>query len=276
MEEKKLIIAKSITQAVKLKDKDSTFLSGGTEINRLGSLVNVNNLISIKKLFLNEISLAKLEEKDGKHHEYVKIGAGATFQSMIESEIVPDYLKTACYFMSSRTKRNMATIGGNVALLRDDSYLLPTLLASDSKLEFSTGRIINLDNYLIDNDKYKDNLIVCFYVNSKTFVSSKRYSNTAASHAVITMSVGWSRKNGFKVSLALKNSGVYVFPELAEFMDANLRSTETEFLNHFKSTKDFRIKDDMYGSADYKRYLLGITCFDLTNAVKTMREEVKK
>ena len=123
----KLFIAKSPEEAINSKTADTAFLAGGTEVNRLGSTVAADTLISLKRCSgLNDIRTDS---------GYVTIGSMCTFQDLIESDKVPEYLKEAAHFMASRTKRNMATIGGNIAALRSDSYIIPTLMAVGAVLE---------------------------------------------------------------------------------------------------------------------------------------------
>ena len=128
----KLVMATSAVEAAGLKNSESAFLAGGTEDNRLNSSVDAANLISI----------GRIPELDGisKDGECIRIGAMSTFQEILDNKLVPEYLKDACRFMGSRTKRNMATIGGNIALRRTDSYLYPTLLASHAMLDLMDAK----------------------------------------------------------------------------------------------------------------------------------------
>ena len=147
-----LIIAEGLEEALKQKTKNSAFLAGGTEINRLGSTVQARKLISIGRIG----ELDGISDADNA----VKIGAMCTFQDIIDSSLVPDYLKEACRFMGSRTKRNMATIGGNIALRRTDSYLYATLIACGAKLEL-LGKDGETETrcvccYLHHHDNFKD------------------------------------------------------------------------------------------------------------------------
>ena len=106
-----LLMAKSPEEAIGAKNATAVFIAGGTELNRLGTdaATAADTLISLKKCAgLNEIKDAG---------DKVCIGAMCTFQQIAESEKVPAYLKEAAHFMASRTKRNMATIGGNIAAL---------------------------------------------------------------------------------------------------------------------------------------------------------------
>ena len=104
----------------------TAYLAGGTEINRLGSSVCADTLIDLRHLTeLKRIAA----EKDG-----VRIGALAVFQDVLEHPLTPDWFRESVSFMASRTKRNMATIGGNLALRRDDSYLMPALMAAGARI----------------------------------------------------------------------------------------------------------------------------------------------
>ena len=128
-----LLMAKSPEEAISAKNASAVFIAGGTEVNRLGSdaAAAADTLISLKKCAgLHDIVA------DG---DKIRIGAMCTFQQIIESNDTPEYLKEAAHFMASRTKRNMATIGGNIAALRDDSYMLPTLFAVHAELEVLTA-----------------------------------------------------------------------------------------------------------------------------------------
>lgn len=243
-----LFIAKNIKDAVSCIKKGATVLAGGTEINRLDSAVKAKALVSIGRIE----GLDKIEKTvvDGKR--FIKIGSMCTFQEAVDSTSLPEYFKQACLFMSSRTKRNMATIGGNIACLRDDSYILSMLLACKAKLELITKTskktLIELSQYVVKPDKYKSCLILAVLISSsKQNIALKRYSNTAASHGYITMAVNKNKKE-YTVGLSVKNSGNYVFDKLDDFSKVIL-------------------KDDMFGSKEYKKYLLRITEEDLVKVL---------
>lgn len=245
----KLLIAGSVEEAVKEKRADSAFLAGGTEINRLNTSVTAATLISIKKL--KELRYVKKE--DG----IVWLGAATTFQEAIDSPDVPAYFKEACMFMASRTKRNMATIGGNIALLRDDSYIVPCLIAAKAKVVYllngqeESGCICC---YMAKAAKggLKDALILRIGLDPERRVLSKRYANTAMSYSCLNVSYGFDKDGkGVSVGAAVKNAGLFKL-EAAE----KLRSGE-EALDWAKNAKELPVCSDMYGSEEYKRYLLG-------------------
>ena len=243
---KQLIIAKTAEEAVALKGQRSAFLAGGTEINRLGTTCEASRLIGIGRV----PTLDGIDEYTDAENgiRYIRIGAMSTFQDIIDSPLTPAYLKEACHFMGSRTKRNMATIGGNIALRRTDSYLYATLLACHAKLDLmcKDGAVIRKCTkcYLENSRDYSDLLIVSVLVPSDAVVASKRYSNTVQSHAVLTVSAGVA-EGKLRVAVAAKDTYLGMLPE-----------------------GELPFKDDIYGSADYKRYLLSVTVEDLVKKVR--------
>ena len=267
----KLIIAASTQEALKAKstnenNKKTAFLAGGTEINRLGSTVEADTLNSI----------GRLKELYGitKEGDTVIIGSMCTFQDLIDSDIVPEYLKEACRFMGSRTKRNMATIGGNVALRRTDSYLYATLLACAAKLEFQAedGSVQTkcVCCYLKRYDEFKDMLITKIMVPTNATVASKRYSNTVQSHAVLTVALGKTpccEKAQMRLAVAAKDTALTRLDDISDALEqGDLTDKEIEAM--IKTNEKLNFKNDIYGSPEYKRYLLAVTIADLAKKVK--------
>ena len=243
---KQLIIAKTAEEAVALKGQRSAFLAGGTEINRLGSSCEASRLIGVGRV----PTLDGIDEYTDAENgiRYIRIGAMSTFQDIVDSPLVPAYLKEACRFMGSRTKRNMATIGGNIALRRTDSYLYATLLACHARLDLmcKDGAVIRkcTKAYLEDFKAYADMLIVSVLVPVDAVVFSKRYANTVQSHAVLTVSVGLA-EGKMRYAVAAKDTYLGLLPE-----------------------NELVFKDDIYGSAEYKKYLLSVTIADLDKKVR--------
>ncbi len=243
-----LFIAKNEKEAVSYVKKGAVILAGGTEVNRLDSSVKASSLVSIGRIS----SLDTVEKAEFNRKKYIKIGSMCTFQEAVENKKVPDYLKQSCLWMSSRTRRNMATLGGNIASLRDDSYLWPVLLAVKAVFELmsTTGRktAVEASEYLSKADKYKSYLILSVLIPSgKVNVACKRYSNTASSHGFITMAI--CRKNDdYSIGVCVKNSGIFSADSL-DFISA------------------IPVKDDIFGSKKYKKYLLQITEEDLVGSI---------
>ena len=250
----KLIVAKSAEEAVRSKTKENVYLGGGTEIMRLGSAVDADSFVSVRKVpYMHEIAA-----EGGS----LRIGAACTFQEIIESSDTPDYLKEAAHFMASRTRRNMATIGGNIAVARDDSFLLPTLIAAGAELivkDANSEDRISVAEYISKPDEHKGKLILCVYVPIDGIeVKSSRSANTAQSHARLTAAL--SNKDGkYTAVAAIKNSGLYMLGNISNAFTTS-DPTEDEIVEMAKANESIKLEDDLlYGSADYRRYLVGIT-----------------
>lgn len=247
----KLIIARSVAEAMEAKGADSVYMAGGTEINRLGSSVNAETLISIKKL--DELRFVRTE--GGK----VWIGATTTFQEAIDSPETPAYFKDACAFMASRTKRNMATIGGNIASLRDDSYIVPCLIAAKATVVYllagkEESGCICCYMSKAQKGELKDALIIKIGLDPERIVLSKRYANTAMSHSRLNISYGYNTiGKDVSVGAAIKNAGLYKLEAVENL------GNEQEVIDWARNVKELKINTDMYGSEEYKRYLLGAT-----------------
>ena len=210
---RELVRVDSLMDAV---GRDGLFLSGGTEILRLNTEVDKNSpLIDILPLLSDEI------RKEG---DSVLIGASATFALLLSSPVVPDYLKEALCYMPSPQLRNQATIGGNIASWRDDSFLIPTLSASGAELTVvsSDGE---KERMSIEDYGVKRGLILSVSIPASAEVRNFRESLTSHSHAVVTASFGEGE------CYAVKGSGI------------------------FFSYDELKFNDDMFGSASYKSYL---------------------
>ena len=119
-------------EAVNLRKEHAdtaVYLAGGTDDLRLGGAAEGKDLIDITGFDFNTIT-----EKDGK----VYIGALCTLQDVIESELVPAFIREAAGFCASFAKRSSATVGGNLGLRRSDSYLAAALTAADATLKSIT------------------------------------------------------------------------------------------------------------------------------------------
>ena len=242
-----LIFAGSVEEALAAKNGASAFLAGGTEINRLRSSVTAEKLISIKKL----PALRGIAEEDG----FIRIGAATTFQEAVDSPLVPGYFKEACRLMASRTKRNMATVGGNIALLRDDSYILPCLIAAKATLVWMAEgkKEEGCPCCFMKAGKTKDALLLYILLAPERRVYLKRYANTAMSCSVMNLAYGFDKDGGnVAIGAAFKNAGLMKLAE-AEKLAA------PEDAAAYGKEAPVAFKDDMYGSAAYKRYLLGAT-----------------
>ena len=260
----KLFVAQSVEDAVEAKNKDNVYIAGGTETMRLGTSVKADSFVSLRKIpAMHEIRVSDTT---------ISIGAACTFQELLDSNSVPAYLKEALLFMASRTRRNMATIGGNIALCRDDSFLVPTLLAAGAKLNLIEGlgatKTLGLEEYIAGKNQYADALILSVLLPIRAAVRSVRSANTAQSHARITASLGLSDGKYYAVA-AIKNYGLVKFGNLMAKFSEDVDLSEDEIVERLKNDSKIALEDDLlYGGAAYRKYLLGITFAQMYKELK--------
>ena len=254
------LIAKDAEDALKLKRNNprSVFYAGGTEINRLNSSIDAKTAISLVKLGLDTIR----DEENS-----ILIGSMVTFQQLVDSALVPQWLKEAALYCGSFTKRNMATIGGNMAMCSDHSYLAPVLLASRARV--LTANITEEGSYNEDNipireyhayhTQFTGTLLLGLRISKDIrFVGSLRYANTVQSQASVTVGFG-ATKNGEGVI-----DHVRVYAAVKGIDMQRLSNIENAIENGELTTKQdvqlavghaIEAKDDSTGSSSYKRYI---------------------
>ena len=260
----KLIIPHTTGEAARVKSRDNTYLAGGTEVMRLGSEFAGDAYVSIRRLE----GLRFVRSSEGR----IEIGAACTFQELIESPDIPAYLKEALCFMASRTRRNMATIGGNVAVCRDDSFLVPTLLAASAELTVMDNNEnkedVSLEEYISAGDKYRSRLILSVNLPEGVSVRSFRSTNTAQSHARLTGAL--SCKDGkFRGYAAIKNYGLVKLGRITDMMSSSDHLPEDEITEYIKNDDNIAPEDDLlYGSASYRKYLLGVSFAEMYADIK--------
>jgi len=200
----------------------AVYLAGGTENLRLHSPNAGKDLIDINGLGFN-----KIEVKGDK----VYIGALCTLAQVSESELVPDFIREACRFCASFVNRGTATIGGNIASRRQDSYLAAALTAAEAVLFAITPHgeeEKSIGEYLPTNCK---RLIEYVIVDKNRKGSVKRFGNTKASHATL---------------IAAESQGVYAL---------SVHGSDMVYGDSPKIADKVTYVDDHTGGADYKKYL---------------------
>ncbi len=256
------IKGESVQQALKEIQKGGSragFIAGGTEIQRLGSPLSYDKVVSLDSINLNTIQ---------KDVHKVTIGAMATFTDILNSEVVPSYIKEAVRFCGSFTKRNMATIGGNIGAMRDDSYLIATLLAAKARInikdisvdgEYSVENI-PLREYHEFKDHFIGSLILSIELNRpKRVVYSERFARTQQSPAAITISFGTSIEEGaltdVRIFAAIRGTGIIRLKKVEDGIMERQFTDPDDVATVVNS--EIAFVDDITGSASYKHYIVG-------------------
>lgn len=105
------------------------FIAGGTEVNNRKAKAAPEHLVWLGQLGLGGISLRGAG---------VSIGAMATLQEILESEIVHPPIHQAASNHANRNIRNVATIGGHLGVCRSCTDLIPVLLTLGARLRVAT------------------------------------------------------------------------------------------------------------------------------------------
>ena len=257
-----MIIASTLEEAVGCKTPDAAFYAGGTEIGRLGSPVDAKTLILLKKIpELYGIRVTGDPETENPSGSWLRIGAMCSFQEILDCDAAPAWLKTAVRYLASLPRRFKATVGGNIASWRSDSYLIPTLLAAGAKLEIAGmeggedpdqngngavpgRRILALKDYMEEREQLGNWLITAVYadLSHDLKVLSEHFSNTAQSHAYLSLAMG-KKGEDYRIGMAVAGCGIYA----------------PGILSWSRAWKEAGVRDDLNGSEEYKRYLAGIT-----------------
>lgn len=219
---------KTPLEAVTLRKQNAdtaVYLAGGTDDLRLNGSAQGKDLIDINGLGLDDIFV-----QDGKLY----IGARCTFNQIIESDLVPEFIKEAARFCASFTKRNSATVGGNIGLRRQDSYLAAALTAADAVLKSTTPHgeeMKPIGEYLQSKCM---RLIEYVVLDAGRTGWVKRFTNTTSSHAAVTAAMS---EGIYALSVSGSDFAYGNTPDLADSME---------------------FTDDISGSAEYKKYLAKI------------------
>ena len=216
------MLRKSIPQSV--------YLLGGTDVLRLGGKAEECEVIDINGLVPSRIVM--------RDDHMLEIGGAATLQDLLESPLVPSVVKEAARLCASFEKRNSATVGGNIGARRDDSYLGALFAAMGVTMHTLCSRgeeDISVREYFPTQCR---RLILSFVLDTKKKAWIRRFGNTSSSHAVLI-----AAESEGTYALSVKGSGLCV----GENSDIY---------------KDVEYVSDMFGSAEYKRYLAS-TVFSL-------------
>lgn len=208
------------------KIENSVYLLGGTEVLRLGGDGEKKEIIDLNGLIPTEIR----KREDG----MVEIGGAATLQDLIESPLIPECIKRAASLCASFEKRNSATVAGNIASRRDDSYL--GAVFSVMGVSFHSVTPHGEEEKLV-SDYFSTQcrrIIVSFTVDPKKEAWVKRIGNTSSSHATL---------------IAATCDGKYAL---------SVKGSKMAFGDSSDIYKTIDYVSDIAGSAEYKKYLASV------------------
>lgn len=245
----------TIEEAIVMKEENpgSLYLGGGTELNNPSSGSAADVYISLEALNLKACVRG--------NHTTI-LGGCTTFQELIDWEECPATLKEAAEFLKSRNVRNQATIGGNIAANLPESYMLPIFMVLDADLELGNDEVIPVTQYVGEN---RQNLIINIrFAQNSGATAVKNVLRSSGGLSVLSTAVSVETKGDKITRAAIAVSGLG---------GSVLRLTEIEMAlvaGELKPGKDLEkavaatvvTQDDLKGSAEFKKYICGVTVQD--------------
>lgn len=215
-------------EAVKLRHENegSVYLAGGTEIMRLGSSISPEAAL----IDVTGLGLSGIREEDGD----VVIGSLTTLEEIRSSEIVPAFIRESASAAASLQLRNAATIGGNLALRRTDSFMIPSLLAAEARVSIMCSKGLKEKSAAEYFEKTGCRaLLLSIRVRKDRDGIVKRISRASHAHAAVSGAF---------------SEGVYAYAVSGSGIAYGGND----------AWKKIAFADDLTGSADYKRYLASV------------------
>lgn len=240
----------SFKEAVKLKNADIYYLSGGTRINWAPAQAErkLKGKPAIEKVILVQNLLSKKIKKQGAD---LFIGAGITLQELIDAPETPEALKKAAGFIASRNIRNMATLGGNIAANRPDSYIIPCLIAQKADVKTADAGIMSVETYIREEKNYLIEQIILPRVEGTCVIDVALKSSGA--YPCVTAAVRVSHKEAVVVLGCVSDHVIRLKQVEPGIMEGSL------FGDRLAAAIEKQIspQSDLVGSAAYKKYISG-------------------
>jgi putative selenate reductase FAD-binding subunit len=283
----------SAAQALELAQKNPEwkFIAGGTYLLTPQFSKEKLSLISIEGLVPTAISV----EGTG-HARYLSIGAGASFQDLLDSEIVPGHIKAACASMVDRNIRNRATLGGNIGADKSCASLVPLCIALGARYLCQDGSLIAAEEWHTSVRMSKSAIqaakflpatapVPCPLVRSvhipiAAFVlgAFERYSRTACDLSVLTCAISAvSSTQGIKpdsLRICIGGLGPWAerFLELEKTLAAAMDSRSLPSKEQIETIAlgFFNPKSDARGSAEFKRIRAAALVADALHRLKPL------
>jgi CO/xanthine dehydrogenase FAD-binding subunit len=186
------------------------------------------------------------------------IGAGTTFQELIDTAEAPACLKAAALSMANRNTRNRATVGGNLGANKSCASLVPILLALGASVEYRVRGVPAarkpLEAWLAAPEGLVLNVIVPAQP-AGSRVAALRASRTACDLATATAAVRYALEGGRVVGLRVAMGGfgphAGLRPDLAALFEGKPLPPKAEI--EAAAGPLLAAKADQRGSAEYKR-----------------------
>ncbi len=236
------------------------YYAGGTSINHMDTASPYTNVISIGELGLGGISL---------EGGLLRVGAAVRLQELIDSTLVMPVIKEAARGIYSRSVRNMATVGGNIAACWTHSALVPSLIVLGARVELADGSTVTVEEYV---DSSRGDLItaVLIPINSKAS-AVRRVRQSSASKVIMSFALSmWFSADRKCLDPRLVATGFGERPMRLPLIEELLTKREDHSVHEFDLA--FRelnlLVSDAAGTAAYKNYIAARTVIACAEACR--------
>ncbi|GAB1455909.1 MAG: FAD binding domain-containing protein [Spirochaetia bacterium] len=186
----------------------------------------------------------------------LSIGAGMTFQELIESDMSPAVIKAAAASMANRNVRNRATVGGNLGANKSCASLVPILLTLGASIEFKErGKAIatsTVGEWLVAPRGIVLRVLVPLGKGLKA--ASLRSSRTACDIATSTAACNYRLEGGIvkELHVAIGGFGPHAAlrPDISALFEGKALPAKTDIEKALLPL--LKAKADIRGSAEYK------------------------
>lgn len=203
----------NLEEALTLKHSDpgAAWLAGGTFLLAGDFRDKPASVLDIGRILPRAVTLAG---------GTLTLGAGATFQDIADSPVVPQAFKAAVLGMNNRNVRNRATLGGNLGANKSCGSLLPLLLVLDTELQTSSGRV-PVANWLAKPSGLVLNASVKLEPARGTAYGrwARTSCDLAVLNAAVSLTLSGNRIAGLRIALGGLGPHARRFPELEKLFE---------------------------------------------------------
>ena len=202
------------------------------------------------------------------------LGAGTTFQEILESPLAPPALKAAAASMATRNIRNRATVGGNLGVDKSCSSLMPFFLVSETQLLCTDGVERSIEQWRASRSSLARLILSVSWdaPTGRSFACAK-YSRTASDLAILTCAVSAELRDGRLGCLRIAAGGLASHAERFPALEGALERALETFSPCDKAAVEaiaepqFHPIDDLRGSAAFKRKRAAVLLADVLTDV---------
>lgn len=259
----------SVDEALRLLAvPDSLAVAGGTFALAFEAKEKPGRIVDLGKALPRGI-----ERRDGR----LVIGAGTTFQELIESEQVPELLKAAALTMVNRNTRNRATIGGNLGANKTCSSLTPSLLVLGATVEYKDAAAAGTSSAMLPLADWLASprgliLSVAMALPHGLRAACQRASRSACDIATSTAACAYRLDGGVLRELKVAAGGfgprASLRPDIAALFEGKALPSKADIE---KAVAPFLATlSDQRGSAEYKRLRGAVLVADTLHAAKDL------